>query len=220
MTDADGKCRDLAYVIGQDYTQAAAPVLCKSGFHFCRVANDCFNYYGFKDTNRVFAVEAFGETIHGDDKSVTNGLRLLRELTWPEVLAAVNQGKHNTGRANSGDLNSGDLNSGVFCSDTPKTVLFFDRPSTWSLQDFLDSEARWLTERIILTEWRPWSEMTEAEKQERPRAETAEGYLLTHDYQDACRTWWAALNERERGVITALPNFCPTVFHTITGITL
>jgi len=285
VTDSDFKCRGTQYELGKDFVLPGSPTLCHHGYHFCRIANDCFNYYDFDTKNRVFEVEAFGETEHGEDKSATVGIRFVRELSWQELLGLVNQGKANTGRGNSGnrnsgDLNSGDLNSGnrnsgnrnsgnrnsgnrnsgnrnsgdrnsgdrnsgnrnsgdlnsgdwnsgdwnsgdrnsgVFCTDTPATISFFNQPSEWSYADWTDSEAYWLKNEVRLTEWRSWSDMTDQEKEEYPRAETAEGYLKRYDYKEAHRTWWAALDKRQQGVITSLPNFSKEVFTSITGIQL
>ena len=235
VTDSDFKCRGTQYELGKDFVLPGSPTLCHHGYHFCRIANDCFNYYDFDTKNRVFEVEAFGETEHGEDKSATVGIRFVRELSWQELLGLVNQGKANTGRGNSGNRNSGDLNSGdwnsgdwnsgdrnsgVFCTDTPATISFFNQPSEWSYADWTDSEAYWLKNEVRLTEWRSWSDMTDQEKEEYPRAETAEGYLKRYDYKEAHRTWWAALDKRQQGVITSLPNFSKEVFTSITGIQL
>ena len=260
VADANGKCRGMQYEVGGEYNLPNAPILCDAGLHFCQVANDCFDYYSFDPTNRVFAVEAFGTTISKGDKSATNGLRILRELTWHEVLTIINSGKANTGRANSGDrnsgdrnsgdlnsgdLNSGDLNSGylnsgnlnsgnlnsgylnsgnrnsgIFCTETPKKIELFNKPSVWSLHDFLDCEAYSITQRLLLTEWRSWSNMTDHEKEQYPRAETSEGYTKKHDYKAAWSTLWDSLNAHERKAITSLPNFDNIVFYTITGISL
>jgi hypothetical protein len=309
----DGKCRGMQYEVGKEYTLPNSPILCGAGLHFCQVANNCFEYYSFDAKNVVFAVEAFGETVHGEDKSATNGLRIVRQLTWHEVLNIVNSGANNTGRGNSGYLNSGDRNSGylnsgnrnsgylnsgdlnsgdrnsgnlnsgnrnsgnlnsgnrnsgylnsgdlnsgnrnsgnlnsgnrnsgylnsgdlnsgdrnsgylnsgdrnsgIFCTTTPKNIELFNKPSSWSLQDFLDSEAYYLTQRLLLTEWRAWSDMTDHEKEQYPRAETSEGYTKKHDYKAAWATLWASLSPREKEQITSLPNFDKAVFEAITGI--
>ncbi|MEK4513630.1 hypothetical protein NST85_29060 [Paenibacillus sp. FSL K6-2524] len=86
--------------------------LCSAGFHFCKNLKDCFEYYSFNPENKVAEIEVLGEVEHGDDKSVTNKIRIIRELTWHEVLDLVNLGRGNTGLSNSGDSNSGHYNSG------------------------------------------------------------------------------------------------------------
>ena len=108
----DWTCRDFQYEVGETYEHDGNIELCGSGFHFCIEAVDCFNYYGFDSKNKVAEVEAIGLVETGDDKSVTNKIRIVRELDWLEVLKLVNIGKECTGYRNSGDWNSGDLNSG------------------------------------------------------------------------------------------------------------
>jgi hypothetical protein len=50
---------------------------------------------------------------HEDDSKIaTNHIKIIKELSWHEVLDLVNIGKNNTGNSNSGHRNSGDSNSG------------------------------------------------------------------------------------------------------------
>ena len=86
--------------------------MCGSGFHFCRKASDCFNYYNFNSNNKVAKVEAIGLVETRGDKSVTDKIKIVREIKWMELLTIVNEGDNCTGLCNSGDCNSGDYNSG------------------------------------------------------------------------------------------------------------
>ncbi len=88
--------------------------ICNWGLHFCLKASHCFSYYSFDPNNIVCEVEALGETqTHDQDSKVcTNKLKIIRKLSWQEVLMIANEGKENTGHSNSGDSNSGDRNSG------------------------------------------------------------------------------------------------------------
>ena len=86
--------------------------VCGHGMHFCQTAADCFNYYDFDSNNKVAEVIAYGEVLTEDDKSCTDKLEIVREITWDEVLRIVNLGKNCTGRCNTGDNNTGDYNTG------------------------------------------------------------------------------------------------------------
>jgi hypothetical protein len=112
VTNPDYTCRNFKFEVGKKYKHEGEIGLCSAGFHFCLNAADCFNYYSFTPDNKVFEVEASGKIDHGDDKSVSSSIKLVRELSWQEVLEVANTGKGNTGRYNSGDRNSGDSNSG------------------------------------------------------------------------------------------------------------
>ena len=115
VTDGYMQCRGFQFVIGETYEATSTPIRCgNSGFHACLIAADCFGYYDFTPTNRVFEVEFWGDydTDACDTKIASQYIRLLRELTWREVLDIVNTGKNNTGHGNSGHRNSGDGNSG------------------------------------------------------------------------------------------------------------
>ena len=110
--NSDWTCRGFQYKVGKTYEHEGEISPCNSGFHFCKRAVDCFNYYPFNSDNRVAEVKALGEIKTDGDKSVTNKIKIIRELSWHEVLELVNTGNRNTGNRNSGDWNSGDCNSG------------------------------------------------------------------------------------------------------------
>ncbi len=108
----DWTCRGFQYEVGKEYVHRGNIELCGSGFHFCRQAADCFKYYTFDSKNKVAEVEAIGLVESDGDKSVTDKIKIIKELTWHEVLELVNTGKDCTGLRNSGDWNSGNRNSG------------------------------------------------------------------------------------------------------------
>ena len=83
--NADMTCRGFRYEPGKVYEMDGEIEPCEHGFHFCRNAADVFNYYGGKGC-RYAEVEALGEVINEEDKSVTNKLRIVRELTRAEIL--------------------------------------------------------------------------------------------------------------------------------------
>ena len=116
--NADWTCRGFQYVVGETFEEDVIPSCCNKGFHFCTKASDCFNYYPFDSDNKVAEVEAIGEidTNPVDSKCYTNKIRIVRELSWDEVLEIVNIGKGCTGLRNSGDYNSGNSNSGDYNS--------------------------------------------------------------------------------------------------------
>ena len=110
----DWTCNGFQYEVGGTYEMKESPICCNRGFHFCTKLSDCFNYYAFNSNNKVAEVEAIGEVVSdsGDTKHCTNKIKIVRELTWHEVLDLVNMGKDCTGYCNSGDWNSGNRNSG------------------------------------------------------------------------------------------------------------
>lgn len=112
----DWTCRDFQYKVGETYEYDGDIGICHAGFHFCRKIANCFSYYDFDSNNKVAEVEAIGSVIIEKDKSVTNKLKIVRELSWQEVLDLVNMGKGNTGYHNTGDFNSGKWNTGNFNS--------------------------------------------------------------------------------------------------------
>jgi len=171
----DWTCRDFQYEVGKEYTMPESPKCCERGFHFCLKAVDCFSYYTFNPNNKVAEVEAFGDIDYHDDdsKACTNGIRIVRELTWGEVLELVNtgtgcsgmrnsgngnsgngnsgngnSGNRNSGNGNSGNRNSGDWNhtnfsAGIFNTEEQK-IRMFNKESDWTYRDWLNSRARYI----------------------------------------------------------------------------
>lgn len=236
----DWTCRDKQYTCPGAFEEDVAPSVCDRGMHFCKKAADCFNYYSFNPENKVAEVIAIAErTVEDGDKCATNYLEIVREISWQEVLEIVNTGKGCTGLCNSGDCNSGDWNSGnrnsgnrnsgdwnkcsfsngCFNTVSPKIYLF-NKPSEWTYQDWLNSEARYLLNQIPgdVLEYIYLSDMTDEEKAEHPEAETTGGYLKILDNSECAVIWWRGLSDRQKAVITAIPNFDKEIFKQITGI--
>ena len=140
-----------------------------------------------------------------------------------------NSGNRNSGNRNSGDWNSGNRNSGdwnkcsfsngCFNTVSPKIYLF-NKPSEWTYQDWLNSEARYLLNQIPgdVLEYIYLSDMTDEEKTAHPEAETTGGYLKILDNSECAVIWWRGLSDRQKAVITAIPNFDKEIFKQITGI--
>ena len=140
-----------------------------------------------------------------------------------------NSGNWNSGNRNSGDWNSGDWNSGDWnntnfsngCFNTVEpTIHLFNKPSSWTYRDWLNSEARYLMNQIQrdILEWVYLSDMTDEEKAAHPEAETTGGYLKELDNSECAVIWWRSLDQRKKNVIMAIPNFDKAIFKEITGI--
>ena len=153
----DWTCRNKAYTCPGKFEEDVTPSVCDEGMHFCKKAADCFNYYRFDPENKVAEVVAYGTVAEDGDKCCTDKLEIVREIPWAELLEIVNTGKGCTGLCNSGDWNSGNRNSGdwnkcsfsngCFNTTSPKIYLF-NKPSEWTYEDWLNSEARYLLNQI------------------------------------------------------------------------
>ncbi len=145
-----------------------------------------------------------------------------------------NSGNYNSGDCNSGDWNSGDRNSGDYnsgdwnkcsfsngCFNTVSTKIYlFNKPSEWTYRDWLNSNARYLLNQIPgnVLEYIYLSDMTDEEKAAHPEAKTTGGYLKILDNSECAVIWWRGLSDRQKAVITAIPNFDKEIFKQITGI--
>ena len=230
----DWTCRNKAYTCPGKFEEDVTPSVCDEGMHFCKKAADCFNYYRFDPENKVAEVVAYGTVAEDGDKCCTDKLEIVREIPWAELLEIVNTGKGCAGLCNSGDWNSGNRNSGdwnsgnrnkcsfsngCFSTTSPKIYLF-NKPSEWTYEDWLNSEARYLLNQIPgdVLEYIWLSDMTDEEKAAHPEAETTGGYLKILDNSECAVIWWRGLSDRQKAIITAIPNFDKAIFKEITGI--
>ena len=98
--------------------------------------------------------------------------------------------------------------------------MLFDKPSSWTWNDWLFSKARRLLAHIPkkVVEWIPEGDMTDEEKSTYPTYETTGGYLKELDESESGQIWWDGLTNEEKGYIKDLPNFDPDIFEECTGI--
>ena len=231
----DWTCRGYRYAVGMVAETDEEIEVCTWGFHFCINPAACFNYYNFDPRNKVAEVVARGWVKTEGDKSVTDKLEIVREVSWEEVLRIVNTGTGNSGLSNSGNFNSGNRNSGnfnsgdfnktdcsggCFCTEEPK-IYFFNKPSPMTLKEWWNSNARWVmlhmpTKNTL--EWVDSVNMTEEEKANHPEHETTGGFLRMMKPEETVQHWWKSLSEEARNKVLSLPNFDAEIFRKITGI--
>lgn len=131
----------------------------------------------------------------------------------------ANTGDWNTGNFNTGDWNKSSHNTGCFNTEEQK-IMLFNQPSDMTYQDWLQSEARHLLNQIPknVTEWINEEDMTEEEKTVQPTYRATGGYLKTLDESECGQLWWNNLDQEDKDIIWAIPNFDPDIFFECTGI--
>lgn len=138
-------------------------------------------------------------------------------------LGDENLGDGNTGNGNIGDYNFGDCNIGAFNTESP-TIMMFDKPTDWTLEDWHNSEAYNIISSmpLVQTEWVDEDEMSEEEKLAHPNYPITGGYLkeAPESSRRKRQEWWDAMYWARRQLIYALPNFDPEKFQRCTGITV
>ncbi|MGB4106616.1 MAG: pentapeptide repeat-containing protein, partial [Alphaproteobacteria bacterium] len=126
-----------------------------------------------------------------------------------------NSGHRNSGDWNSGDWNSGHRNSGYFNTNTPESILVFNKPCDVAVWDE-SYKPRFLY--IDLTVWISENEMTDQEKIDNPKFFVAGGYLKKRDYREVFQESWNKSDKEDRDKVRQLPNFDAALFKEITGI--
>ena len=112
--DKDLKCRDFQYEIGKTYAIDKKELkICSKGFHFCYELEDVKSYYALPDfqheteviggidnltsllrgnsSNRFCEVEILGDVDTVEEKSATDIIRIVRELTKQEIIEIINK---------------------------------------------------------------------------------------------------------------------------------
>lgn len=219
----DWTCRGFQYKVGETFVHNGNIEMCGAGFHFCRKASDCFNYYNFNSQNKVAEVEALGLVETQGDKSVTDKIKIIREIEWSELLTIVNDGKNCTGLQNTGDWNTGDWNSTNystgFFNSVEQNIFLFNKPTSMSRDKICSLKGIQILNWNFENSWWIYSvNMSDDEKKSNPTYETTGGYLKTVDFKTACKMMWENLSENERQEVMKLPNFDSNIFYEITGI--
>lgn len=144
-----------------------------------------------------------------------------------ENVGDYNKGNHNVGNYNLGDSNIGDWNqssNNFGCFNTPEreepTMMFFNKPSDWTYQDWSMSLARRLLQNMPqpTVQWINTQNMTDEEKKTHPEYKKIDGYLKEWPPIITPQEWWERLNKQQQKAITSVPNFDAKIFKECTGI--
>ena len=233
--DKNLKCREFQYEIRKEYEYDGKIELCSSGFHFCKNIADVNRYYDISSGEaRLCEIETTGEIIEGEDKCVTNKIKIIREISKEEMYILGNSGKGNTGLGNTGDSNTGyrntgdsntgyrntgdwnttDRATGCFCTEK-QPMKFFDKKCNMTWEQWRNSEAYYILTRIPKSVWIWWEGMTEEEKQKNPKAKTTGGFMRELDLKEEAEKWWNKLDDNEKEIIRGIPNYNKTKFRKI-----
>ena len=135
-----------------------------------------------------------------------------------------NSGNRNSGNRNSGNRNSGDWNktcfsNGCFNTESPK-IFLFNKPSDWTYQDWLNSDARYILmdcpSNVLSWIWE--DDMTDEEKEQHPEYSVTGGFLKHIEKETGRQMWWDGLSDIKKTIVMNLPNFDKNIFKEITGI--
>jgi hypothetical protein len=132
-----------------------------------------------------------------------------------------NSGDWNSGNRNSGDWNKTCFSNGCFNTESPK-IFLFNKPSDWTYQDWLNSDARYILmncpSNVIAWVWD--DDMTDEEKEQHPEYSVTGGFLKHIEKETGRQMWWDGLSDRKKDIVMQLPNFDKDIFKEITGITV
>ena len=88
--DANMKCRDFQFVVGETYTHIGKIKACDSGFHACENPLDVLSYYNLCDS-RFAVVEQSGEIDRdAEDSKIASAVIMIKaELCLPEFIKSA-----------------------------------------------------------------------------------------------------------------------------------
>ena len=234
--NSDLTCKGFQYEVGKEYHHKGKLELCNSGFHACPKLVDCFRFYPFREAEtRVAEVLVWGKVEYEDVgvKLCASNIKVVRELTWSEVLFLYNSnsGDWNSGDWNSGDWNSGDYNTGNYNTGNWNAGIFNTGACEYTFafnQLVKKQDLECLPSipflRFKLVEWIPEKHMLPEEKEQHPKYATVGGYLKKYDYKEAFRKSFEEAKRlpdwpEQLKRLKALPNFNFKIFEEISGIT-
>ena len=85
-TENGKRCRGYNFENKEIHEIEGKLEVCENGFHFCEKLKDVFEYYDFdKKTVVIHEIEALGEVLTEDNKSVTGKIKIGRQLSNEEV---------------------------------------------------------------------------------------------------------------------------------------
>ncbi|WP_288685951.1 hypothetical protein [uncultured Brachyspira sp.] len=131
--------------------------ICKNGIHFCENLKDVFDYYPLVQWVKVYKVEILGDVIKKDNKSCTNKLKILEEVTFEEIVNRSNGVNNSDGVNNSNGVNCsfGVLN----CKGVSNALFLTDKKETYSIFGTEVSKIRYKEVKTefynLLKGWRP-----------------------------------------------------------------
>ena len=210
-TDA-GTCRGFLFEEGKKYQIDSELELCENGFHACKDAVLCFDYY---PNATLFAeIEFLGKCDYEQPtkhKGVTSEIYIKRFFHISELLnddrrnsgdsnsGDSNSGYWNSGYSNSGNSNSGNWNSGNWNSCNRETG-YFNSKSSETIRVF--------NKPCKIEDWE------DAEKPDFIYFEIDEEI----GYKESFKKSFENASERDIKLLKGLPNFDADVFYEISGI--
>ena len=94
-TNINLKCRDFQFKINETFYHQGGIEICKSGFHFCEKLIDVNEYYSFDcDENRFFIVKSRDKYETQGNKSATNEITFLKEITSDNLISLVENSEY------------------------------------------------------------------------------------------------------------------------------
>lgn len=129
-----------------------------------------------------------------------------------------NLGDYNYGYRNVGDFNKCDDSNGCF-NTSATTIHMFNKPTTWTLDDWHDSKAYEIlldmpSSYVLPTQFSTYPPEPYEWHYSRMGIPVLEWLDRTHIRQD----WWDSLPAEHRRIVMDLPNFDKDIFKEITGI--
>ena len=94
------KCLNLTFEIGKTYTHEGDLIPCEQGLHFCKNPDNLFIFYSYKKELKILEIEVLGDVIDEGNKSVTNKLKVIREIPfveWNNIFTKYEFIKHDKG---------------------------------------------------------------------------------------------------------------------------
>ena len=136
----DWTCKGFRFEMGKEFHFDGEIKICNSGFHACEKLADCFNYYEMMPYNKIAEVEILGKIErHGEDsKIVTDRIKIVREISFREMIEIIKSQAVNRSEAVNGSMfidNCNGISHGLFCANIKSPYRIFNKEVTENRYD-------------------------------------------------------------------------------------
>ena len=189
---------------------------CNWGLHFSKKPQDCFNFYECVQWNKFAKVEAYGNVIDCDKKSVTNIIKIIEIYSFDEFIKLIQVDLQNN-LSDGVNLSRGvnDSYGVVKCEGISRSLFCYKKSGKLMIFNKKVSEDRFneVYNDIISFNWFPKFNNAEELKGNLEWYETNIPAIVRVDNKTA----WSFMPENMKEYIQSLPEFNEKLFNKITG---
>lgn len=189
---------------------------CRWGLHFSKLPHDCFNFYESVHWNKFAKVEAYDKLIEGEQKCVTNILKIVQTFTFDEFIKLIQKELQNNESYGINRSNGINWSYGIIkCEGVSRSIFCFGKSGKLMVFNEKVTESRFneIMNNIRRFRWSPKFNNAEELKGNLAWYETNIPAIVRVDNKTA----WSFMPEDMKSYIQSLPEYNAEIFEKIIG---